>query len=296
MAKDPSARPQTAAAFLAELERAAESRFGAGWLQRSSIASLVSAAIAGSVAVVGGAATSSTTSTVLLDSAAGAAHVGTQAIKAGGRSRALTAAIAGGAALAVIAGAGTVTYALTNRGDESSQPSASVTTGGPTTTAAPTTKAPTLEERAPSGVATFRQTVVASDVPGIKVGKTAQRTWRFSVPECSTDECEGHIASNSGSRFSFTWAGAGLIIDDPKTTSQVVTCVDTDTGKPQKGTSVRVTVQVNFFPLRPAERNSDGRVTKYVGREVIRYSYSDYVDCNKEPTHRAVYRVELILR
>ncbi len=54
MSKDPGQRPPDAAAFLAELEEAATRRYGAGWLQRASIAGLVGSAMAGALAGAGG--------------------------------------------------------------------------------------------------------------------------------------------------------------------------------------------------------------------------------------------------
>jgi serine/threonine-protein kinase len=297
MSKDPSVRPQDAAAFLAELEEAAHRRFGAGWLERSSIAGLVALAGGGVAAAAGGSAAGPT---VVLDAASVASHLaGRVARKAPKRIAGLTSGVAIGAvAVVAVVGAGAATYALTRGGDgDAPQTSTTVTqTPAQPTRTTTTPPPPTIDELTPTGVYTLRRTVVESDVPGIEVGQVERTTWRMKLGDCTATRCEGGIKSSSGNRFAYAWDGRTFRLEPVASESAVVQCIDSVTGKVTPGTSVRITTSVRFTALRAAGGSADGDAAprRLTGSSTVRYSYSDYVDCTREPPHRAVYEMVLI--
>jgi hypothetical protein len=120
MAKDPARRPPDAAAFLAELETAARRRFGAGWLERASIAGVVGSVVglgaiaAGSTSTAGaaGVAGAPVAETVVVDTdtltsastGSGARAVGKGVGRVAGRSRNVLIALGTAAALFVVGG------------------------------------------------------------------------------------------------------------------------------------------------------------------------------------------------
>lgn len=123
MSKDPGERPPDAAAFLAELEEAASRRYGAGWLERASIAGLVGSAMAGALAGAGGGAAGGAAQTVIFDATtasgdgAGASppHALASGRKASRVSRRVAWATAGAATLVI---AGGVVAVAVNGGDD----------------------------------------------------------------------------------------------------------------------------------------------------------------------------------
>ncbi|MDT4924371.1 MAG: eukaryotic-like serine/threonine-protein kinase [Pseudonocardiales bacterium] len=233
MAKDPAARPPDAGAFLARLEDAAQQRYGAGWLERSSIAGLVGAATAGVAAVTaataGGAAASS----------GGAASGGAAAAEAGAAATTTsfleTAATTGavrtsrfsrsflvGAAVVTVAAIGAVTaLALTNGDKKSPQKSTAAQAGGvpagvpasvtPSATEIATlTPAQTLAASVPNGRYRIKSVIVASNVPSNPVGTKSTVTWTITLT-CAATSCTGKIHSSSGRVFTATYDGTVLV-------------------------------------------------------------------------------------
>ena len=114
LSKDPAERPADAGVLLAELEEAARRRYGAGWLERASIAGLVGLVSAGAgVAAAGaGGAAVPAVQTVVFDAAQAGSKVTASipAVAKPARSIASKLAIAGGAVVAVaVVGVGAYT-------------------------------------------------------------------------------------------------------------------------------------------------------------------------------------------
>ena len=138
LAKDPDARPQDAGAFLRELDEAAEHRFGTGWLARSSIAGLVTAVatpagvFASARDLASGAGSGSGDSSVAVVDVAegGSADSPGRSAARTGRSLTTKAAVAGVAALVVVAGAATVAAVTRSGEDRSGAPAGEVRGAG----------------------------------------------------------------------------------------------------------------------------------------------------------------------
>lgn len=287
LAKDPSERPADARSFLEELEEAARRRFGAAWLQRASIASLVGAAVP--AAVGGGAAAP----TVVVDSARITSPV-TESVKRGSR-RLL---VAGAAAAVVVVGGGTAaTLALTggdDGGPEAVTPGAAESPGTDEEEPPP----PTLEELTPDGRFTFTRTLVSStyDNPG---PKRESRRWTFDLKRCQQEEvCSGTIKSSSGSTFRYTWDGKRLDVIPPKGGRDVYegVCLDTETGVEVPGTRGRATTVLDWQPIRASKTDDAGYPLRFEGGQKVRTTYKGLIDCNDSPADRATYRVLIVRR
>ncbi len=303
LAKDPAARPQDAAAFLAELEEAAEERYGAGWRARASIAGLVAATAGGAgLAAAGGGAT------VIAPAAPPAATGATQAaVRTGTRSWGKIAAVGVGG----LAAAAVVTAVVVLRGDEREQRRA----GRRQRRAAPTTAEPTLsdEERAEqrreervaeleAGVPSGRYRWVSTGTERLRNGDTNpvkkdRGTWTFPDPNCTAGRCKGQVVSSSGAEWSFVWTDGALAItrkpiDDPK-----VACVDTVTGVtlPIGESAASGTTTYDVAPASaPAGPDGSPAKTITVTYEAT-YDWKFYGTCEPGPTDLVGYSTELVL-
>lgn len=235
MAKDPSARPPDAGAFLARFEDSARQRYGAGWPERSSIVGLVGAAATGVAATSSGA--SGGTALLGASAAAGAGSTGSTAFVAAAVSTGTAVSrfagrkgllIGGGAALAVgIATAAAIAVAGTSGGpSEESKTTAAVAAPGGPSTAPLTSTAPsiapstaqstpglTLAEKlaatVPNGRYTLKVVVTASTVASQPVGTRNTVVWSIKL-SCATAPCAGTIKSSSGRVFTATYDGKTL--------------------------------------------------------------------------------------
>ncbi|QZY30466.1 serine/threonine-protein kinase [Nocardioides coralli] len=286
LAKDPSERPRDARAFLEELEEAARRRFGATWLQRASIASLVGAAVP--AAGGGGAAAP----TVVVDAARVVGSPVAETVKRGTRR---LVAIGAGAVLVVVGGTA-ATIALT--GDDGDAPEAVAPVAAGESAAAEEEEPPTLEELTPSGRFAFTRTRVAStyDPPGQKQETTR---WALDVRRCQGEEvCSGSIKSSSGSTFKYTWNGKRLDVTPPKNGRDVYEglCVDTVTGEESPGTWGRATTVVTWLPLRTVKVDESGFPVRLTGTQKWRTTYEGLTDCDDSPADTATYRIVLVRR
>ena len=263
MAKDPAARPPDARAFLARLEEAARQRYGADWLERASIAGLVSAAGAGAAAVV---AVTSTAGAA--GSAASAAQPAATAF--------VTAQAATGAAVTTarrasrilssggMIGAGSLSCrsiaiaatALSGNDPVKGKPDSVLAGQGPTTGGAasnavssPSTSptiAPTLSELAPNGKYRITTVITSTNIPGEKVGPTGTRIWTMTFT-CRARSCSGTVSSTSGRHFTATFDGTVLTAKYRDVFSGP--CVYTDgaqKGQTVPGTLASVATSVTF--------------------------------------------------
>ncbi len=297
MDKDPALRPQDAGAFLAELEEAANRRFGAGWLGRASIVGLVTSAgtVGGLAAGAGGSAVAGAAQTVVVDAASlGAAISAAAPAKASRKILKLSAkqvvAVAGVAAL-VVAGAAIGANALGNKGEPDKRSSAS---GPDTPTPTPT---PTVEELAPTGVWKLKVVVLSSEyddeTPG-QVRTTA--TWELT-PTCTDDSCVGTIKSSSGSEFTYRWNGRAMKVKPSP--AQVVEgeCIDNQTQKTVAGSHYKATTTYKWGALTATSFDPSGKPTKLTGIQTSKTVYSELSDgCTGKLLYRGRYRLTATMK
>ena len=252
MDKDPDVRPRDAAAFLAELEEAAERRYGAGWLGRASIAGLVTSAGGGALAAAtaGGAAVHGAAETIIVST--GAAQTGdavTQPVSAlttdglsGTKqvakrlrpkvlrnvSRATTLV-----AVAVVAVVAIAVVAVANRGGP--DPAADAALNTPPSATATTTPTPSATPTLPAaangdltGAYDVVFTVVSSN-QGVKIGSKVKRVWTI-IADCSSSPCVSTIKSSSGATFVVAFDG-GTYTYAPKVPQPPSRCVYHNTNK-----------------------------------------------------------------
>ncbi|AXT85682.1 hypothetical protein C6I20_11100 [Aeromicrobium sp. A1-2] len=307
LAKDPSVRPVDAAAFLAELETAAERRFGAGWLARASITGLVASAIAASatgVAAVGGGAAATT----IIDTAAAVSnpvtattagsHAATAATKVAtssgrkflglGRAQGVAAAVAAAVVVAgvVFAGSAIADQRRENKVKEQA--------------AAALAKAKAIEDKkeaaekafadaAPDGAWSLKSTIVTTKFSGEKAGDTSTVTWTFAS-DCAALTCAGSITSSSGNTFGYTWDGAALQIAS-KTESAEEKCIAYATGEEIPGSSVHAEFVNTYSPWTSS--TSATPPTELAGTSTLVKTFSDYVNCDKTKPIKRTTNYEL---
>ena len=214
MSKDPGQRPPDAAAFLAELEEAATRRYGAGWLQRASIAGLVGSAMAGGLAGAGGGAAGGAAQTVVFDAATRAAVGGPGGSVQGGLTkpaRSMGSKVAFAVAAAVVVGVvGTTAVVALGNGDPKDS-SANITDPDGDAKDADASPTPTVDpvvDTVPSGRWNYRSVVIrSSDPEWAKVGTKDTAAWRLRADCASASACGGVVKSSSG--VTRTTAGAG---------------------------------------------------------------------------------------
>ena len=268
-------RPRDAAAFLAELEAAAERRFGAGWLERASIAGIVAGvagvAAGGAALTAGGATVAGAAPTVVIDSSAistGAATVG----KVAGKGLKWP-MIVGAAAVVVIAGSGAAVVINNNSGGSSG--ASGTTTTSPTTSTPTTSDEPTVQTTAPGGKYVLVQKVISTDFQGGKVGQTVTRTWIFHPTNCGTAKCAGTIKSSSGSSFTYTWNGDTLVLGKSKPYVYTGECVNVDTGHKIPGSHFKATQTYTNTPFVATRHDADGIPTQFQAFQSVREVTSD---------------------
>ncbi len=279
MAKDAAARPPDAAALLAELEEAAQRSYGAGWLQRSSVAGLAGA----SVGVAGLAASSAGTPGVAALPVVSTAGVVTPPGLAGASAQ-VGAKVLGLPRLAVVLTSAVVVVAAAASAFALTRPSSAdpdeAARGGPvatgedvigaettaptSTTATPTTPAP-LPEPVFAGTYTVAVTVttITGSVFDPAVGGVQNVTWTVTAA-CPAGPCDVSAASTSGRTFDFTYAdGSWSYPDRPST----VECVDSVTGVPL-GTTAPSTIDAVLTPTTPIDPDTPMAATELSGTVV----------------------------
>lgn len=225
LSKDPSARPPDAGAFLAELEEAAEERYGAAWRTRASIAGLVaSTAGAGAVTVAGGAAGGAAQTVVASGLPASPVVTGaTQAVVSTGRRISTKVALAAGATAAVVVAAVVVGITLTSGDDDDdAAPRAAPSSSEPTLSEEELREQERQEkiEKLESSVVTgtyrvVQKTTSASYINGGNAKQPDEKyTWTFAAPRCNATGCAGKIDSSvEGTKgVRFEWDGRTLRI------------------------------------------------------------------------------------
>jgi hypothetical protein len=228
LSKDPSVRPPDAAAFLAELEEAAEERYGAGWRSRASIAGLVASTVGVGAATMAGTVAGGAAPTVVasgLPPVPPAVTGATQAVVSTGRRISTKVVLAAGATAAVVVAAVVVGLTLTSGDDDEDAGPA----GAPTSSSSePTLSEEEIREQErrekidelESGVLTGTYRVVqkvtsASYIVGGDASPPNEKyTWTFSAPKCKATGCRGKVDSSvqgtGGIRFE--WDGRTLTI------------------------------------------------------------------------------------
>lgn len=282
--KDPAARPHDAAAFLSDLEAAAERRFGAGWLERASIAGIVAgiAGVAGAAAVGagGGAVAGVAAPTVVIDSAAIATGAGT-AGKAAGKG--LKWPLLAGAAAVVVIGAAGAAVVISGNDDGDADSSAAVApTTAPTTPAETTDEEPTIEDLQPTETYRLVHKIVSSDFPEDKIGSTTTRVWTFKPDDCGAKKCAGDIKSSSGSSFTYVWNGDTLVLGPIDPYVYEGRCVDDVTGEKVPGSHYKATRTYQNTPLSVTRTAPDGTPVAFRGTQRVKEVTSELSDGCKD--------------
>ena len=298
MDKVPANRPADAAAFLAELEAAAESRVGAGCPARASIPSIAAATTAdvatgaGGAGVVGAAAGE----TVIVDAATlstgGGASPGAAAASAAPRKilgLSVKQAVAAGIAAAVVVVGGGIVGANAysdHQADVKADKAAAKKVAAQKAEAA---KVKAFADGAPSGVWDLNTTITSTEFDGESVGQKESFVWTFDST-CEGYACSGTVKSSSGSAYQYAWDGKTLTVKPPPQESQTATCVDTVTGKETPGSSVLVTYRVAYAPFVANAGTPPSSMTSTV---TVTASYSKYVNCNHSDPRKNVTKFVL---
>lgn len=283
LSKDPGDRPPDAGAFLTELEAAAERSYGAGWIERASIAGLVTAAAAGgaavTVAVDGGGRAGPT---VVFDearaplSSAGGAPTPLVPRRVSG----LKWAMAGTAAALVVGGGAVVTLAAgdddpDDRSDAVQQ--VADERDSPEPSAAPE---PTPDETQPAGryrgTLRFTRIVPGNGAVDASVRQPEKRVWTFTPAGCSDKACKGSVSSNSGASFDYRWDGRALSVreDDVPITAGCTF----DDGSPAPGT-LRARLRTAIDLTAPRGESAPQRIDIAVTTTVLSYRDDSANDC-----------------
>jgi serine/threonine-protein kinase len=278
LAKDPARRPADGAALLAELEHAAEQRFGAGWAAKASLAGLAATATGAHVmASVAGAGAA----------AGGAPAVAASAVLGVGARAAFSPAkwLWFGAGAAVVAAAVVATVVVTQSSDSPAGGEEIVAEagggsgggGGP----AAASQAAELRRSAPTGDYTLQYTVTSDSGVGWEiVGTSATLPWKGLELDCSADTCSGAIPFDNGDG-SATFDGTTLeVTGEIQSTSP---CHDKETGEEVPGSSG--TVGFAFTAVaRTSGTAADGRPVLTGTMDVTWTSISTTAGCDPAPT------------
>ncbi|MDQ3735766.1 MAG: serine/threonine protein kinase, partial [Actinomycetota bacterium] len=217
MAKNPAHRPPDAAAFLAELEDAATRRYGPAWLNRASVAGLVTASTAtgtGAVAAGSAGATAGTAPAAAQAIAYGSTATPTAlagqfpatAGRAGARILGMPLAAAITIALVVIAAIAATAVIVTN---DSSSRTAAQEGGGAPGSAASVSSEPvettTSTPEVPAFSGTYALTITYTGASGPTaddhpIGEVQEAVWQVT-PTCSDGFCDVSVVSSSGRTF-----------------------------------------------------------------------------------------------
>lgn len=216
LAKDPAARPPDARAFLERMEHGARERYGANWLDRASVAGVVTAATGGAAGAAmltsgasglptgGGAPAPSDTSHVDLAASTGRAA---RRLSRGAKIAvgAGVGVVAAGTVLAVALSSGSATprsAALHNTASQTPSPVATVST-------LRATPLPALRSVPTGGRYRFVSRIASTNFPGSAVGTTTTRTWTVRVA-CATGSCTLAVTSSSGLHLAGTFDGTAM--------------------------------------------------------------------------------------
>lgn len=268
MDKDPAARPADAAELLGELEQAAQRRYGAGWLQRSSMAGLTGASVAAvGVAAVGGGA-AGVTGIPVVSTAAGTvtpAFLGGASAQVGAKVFGLPRLAVVLTSTVVVVAAAATAFALTRPTSSDPDEAAGqgpVATGeeaadggsAATATATPTSEATTTPVPEPAAVfsGTYAVAVTVASISGSvfdpTIGGVQNVTWTVTAA-CPSGPCAASAASTSGRTFDFSYAdGSWSYTDRPST----VECVDSVTGVPI-GSTAPSSIDAVLAPTTPVD-------------------------------------------
>lgn len=282
--KDPTARPVDAAAFLAELEAAAERRFGAGWLARASITGLVATTVAAGatgVAAVGGSATATTIiDTAASNTAASTTATATSAATKTGNKifrlslkQGIVAAIA---TVAVVAGIAFAANAISDQREENriKEKAAAAAKAKADAKAA-------FIKAAPIGQWIFVSTIVSTGFANESVGDTGTFTWTLTSNCKGEEACGGTAKSSSGNSFTYTWDGTSLVRAPVGAENVKETCVDAQTGKKTPGSTVNAEFEFAWTPLKSNSSSSKEPPTELTGSYTVTKTYSKYVNCDE---------------
>ncbi len=245
LAKDPSARPPDAGAFLAELEEAAAEKYGVAWRTRASIASLVASTLGAGAASVVGAAGGGAAPTVAAGGLPGVVTGGSQALVHTGRRVGLKTLMAAGATAAVIVASVVVGINLAS-GDEDDRASAGDPSSEPTLSEEERRAAErereqqerqdaiaALEASAPVGLYRYVSQATERRRDGSTSPSKNRGSWTFVDAKCGPETCRGVAESSSGAIWRYVWDGTAMSIDRPGARNGWTACVDTATGETQ---------------------------------------------------------------
>jgi hypothetical protein len=221
--KDPSARPPDAAAMLVELEEAAERRYGAGWLGKAGLISVVATVVA--------LLPSGTAAEATVTESAGGMDTGEPPVPAPDalppaapapthrkRRRLRRTSPVVIAAVVVLVAAGTATAVTVATRSPAKKPVAAASptpSPTPSPTASPSappspTAAPLSALEAPHGAFAYVVTVLTTNGQGDPPGTTYRGTWTV-LTACAAVPCTGTITSTQGARYTTTWDGTTLV-------------------------------------------------------------------------------------
>lgn len=281
LAKDPQARPRDAAEFLRRLEEGATENYGAGWLERASIAGPVLAALGGAAGTGAGIGMASG------GSSAAPAPVGapvlaqspitTGAAVAARRNfwRSPGGLVSGGVLVAGVAAAVVLVAATGSGGDPGHSPEAApplVPSSGPVI-ADPVSSAPPsvrpVDSLSSSGTYKVETRVLSSNYEGLEVGDHNTGTFRIDL-SCTATACRG--TADAGSGFQYKLGFDGTTLTGTSSFPEVMPCVFTSgpkKGKPDPSTRFR-RVGTSTFRVTVTSRSSGpapaaGTVLKMTG-------------------------------
>ena len=274
LAKEPADRPADAAAFLAELEEAASSRYGAAWLSVASVAGLAGMGAAGTTGAVlataatgaGASGAASTTAiasdvvaTATADTGAALAPV-TRARRLGRMKHVASSHPIATGAVAVVAAAAVATTAVVASSSSSRKPAPEAV----------------LLASSPQGdyVLTGTQVLTAQG----KTTTSKSGPFGFSVKEtCTAKTCKA-VAVVDGQSTPFTYDGSTF--GATKRTTTRVQCPDKKTGKSRPGDTALLH-ELRVWNLKVTKRAPDtkdgpGRALELTGTEVLTQTASGF--------------------
>ena len=244
--------------------RAREERYGAGWLDRASIAGLVGAALAG-VGMGAGALGAAAGGGATTGSAGAAAGTAAPVFAQSGISTGVAVAARRGFGLSrrgvVVGGAvgmglaaGGIWVAVASGGDDKSggrlaadpTPGVSVSASGPGPVSSPPGSVAAVNSVPLTGTYKIETVVVSSNYESDPVGTRASATWQLDL-SCTGTACRGTAASSSGSQFKLAFDGQNITGNTHGV--DVSPCVFTSgpkKGKPDPSTRFRRTGTSNF--------------------------------------------------
>ena len=300
LSKDPSVRPPDAAAFLVELEEAAEEQYGAAWRSRASIAGLVaSAAGVGAATVAGGVAGGAAPTVVASGLPAPPLVSGaTQAVVSTGRRVSTKVVLAAGATAAVVVAAVVAGIVLTSGDDdEDAGPS-----GSPNSSSEPTLseeqirqqereeKIEELQAAVPSGRYFYEWTNVNTQRDGtdLKPDKDSG-SWVFVSPECTARGCTGSADSGGEgpANTAFSWNGRTLALErrpavdrEPK-----AACIDPATGEtvPIDEAAASYTAAYEYQPAQVSPGPGGGLPQSFTLVRTTKITWKFFGTCEQSP-------------